>query len=124
MNTPAAELWAANTDLASQALEHRFVRGLADGTLPRSTFECYIVQDAFFLEGFARAYALALARCPDRQGLREFFELLSGVLAELELHASYVQRWGAQVDDASPEPATLNYCDFLLATAALKSVGE
>ncbi len=120
----AATLWSESADLAKLALEHRFVRGLADGTLPRPTFEGYIVQDAFFLEGFARAYALALARCPDRQGLRDFFELLSGALDELRLHASYAARWGVQVDDAAPQPATLNYCEFLLSTAALGNVGE
>ena len=120
----AAALWAANADLARQALEHRFVRGLADGTLPRATFEGYILQDAFFLEAFARAYALALARCPDRHGLRDFFDLLAGALDELGLHAAYAARWGLQVGDALPTPATLGYTDFLLSTAALASVGE
>ena len=120
----SAELWTANADLALLALEHRFVHGLADGTLPRTTFEGYIVQDAFFLEAFARAYALALARCPDRHGLRDFFDLLAGALDELRLHASYAARWGVQVGDALPTPATLAYTDFLLSTAALGSVGE
>jgi thiaminase (transcriptional activator TenA) len=120
----AAELWAANADLALLALEHRFVRGLADGTLPRTNFEGYIVQDAFFLEAFARAYALALARCPDRHGLHEFFDLLAGALGELRLHASYAARWGLQVGDALPKPATLSYTDFLLSTAALAGIGE
>jgi thiaminase/transcriptional activator TenA len=120
----AAELWAENADLAVLALEHRFVRGLADGTLPRTTFAGYIVQDAFFLEGFARAYALALARCPDRDGLRDFFDLLSGTLDELQLHASYAARWGVQGGQTVPSPATLGYIDFLMSTAALGTVGE
>jgi thiaminase (transcriptional activator TenA) len=119
----AAELWAQNADLAALALEHRFVRGLADGTLPRPSFESYIVQDAFFLEAFVRAYALALARCPDRTGLRDFFDLLAGALDELRLHASYAARWGVQ-PGALPTPATLSYTDFLLSTAALAGVGE
>jgi thiaminase/transcriptional activator TenA len=120
----AAELWAQNADLARLALEHRFVRGLADGSLPRTAFEGYVVQDAFFLEGFVRAYALALARCPDRRGLRDFFDLLAGALDELRLHASYAARWGVVVDEALSAPATLGYNDFLLSTAALGSVGE
>jgi thiaminase/transcriptional activator TenA len=120
----AAKLWAANADLALLALEHRLVRGLADGTLPRPTFEGYIVQDAFFLEAFARAYALALARCPDRHGLHDFFDLLAGALDEVRLHASFLKRWGVQVGDALPAGATLGYTDFLLSTAALGGVGE
>ncbi|MGI9149326.1 MAG: TenA family protein [Chloroflexota bacterium] len=120
----ATNLWAANADLAQAALTHRFVRGLADGSLPRLAFETYIGQDAFFLEAFARAYALALARCPDRTGLRDFFELLSGALDELRLHASYAARWGIQVGDVLPSAPTLAYTDFLLSTAALGGVGQ
>jgi thiaminase (transcriptional activator TenA) len=120
----SAELWADNAYLARAALEHGFVRGLADGTLPRATFQGYILQDAFFLEAFARAYALALARCPDREGLGEFFSLLSGALDELRLHRSYAARWGVEVTATVPRVATLAYTDFLLATAALGSVGD
>jgi thiaminase/transcriptional activator TenA len=120
----ARRLWVANDDLAQAALNHRFVRGLADGSLPPAAFRAYIVQDAYFLDAFARAYALALARVPDRASLREFFELIGGVLDELQLHGGYARRWG--VDPASSEPAaaTLAYTHFLLATATLTSVGE
>ncbi len=32
-------------------------------------FQIYVAQDAYFLESFARAYALALAKSPDREGV-------------------------------------------------------
>src|SRR5205085_5394221 len=113
----AASLWTENEDLARTALEHPFVQGLRDGSLARECFADYILQDAFFLDSFARAYALALAKCPDRAGLRDFSDLLSGVLDELELHASYVARWGIAITGVQPAPATLAYTDFLLATS-------
>src|SRR5205823_265993 len=90
----AAVLWRANADLAAAAVAHPFVRGLGDGTLARERFQRYVAQDAYFLESFARAYALGLARCPDRAGIWAFFELLAGVQAELRLHADYAARWG------------------------------
>jgi thiaminase (transcriptional activator TenA) len=120
----AKALWEENADLARAALEHRFVRGLKDGSLPLGNFQEYIGQDAFFLEAFARAYALALAHSPDRGNLREFAELLSGVLEELGLHGRYAAEWGVRLENVSPGEATLAYTDFLRATAALKSVGE
>ncbi len=120
----AKTLWEENADLSRAALEHRFVRGLAEGSLPLSSFQEYVAQDAFFLESFARAYALALAHSPDREGMGDFAELLAGVLEELELHGSYAARWKAELHEATPGEATLAYTDFLLATAALKSVGE
>ena len=118
----AAALWHANADLAAAAVAHPFVRGLGDGTLAREQFQRYVAQDAYFLESFARAYALGLARCPDRDGIWAFFELLAGVQAELRLHAGYAARWGARASE--PAEATLNYTDFLLATAATGGVGE
>jgi thiaminase/transcriptional activator TenA len=120
----ASALWAANADLAAATLAHPFVRGLGDGTLPRPGFQAYVLQDAYFLEAFARAYALALARCPDQAGIWSFFELLAGVQEELRLHAAYAERWGVDPTSAAPGPATVAYTDFLLATAALASVGE
>ena len=118
----AAALWRANADLADAAAAHPFVRGLGDGTLARRQFQRYVAQDAHFLESFARAYALGLARCPDREGIWAFFDLLAGVQAELRLHAGYAAGWGAA--EAGPAEATLNYTDFLLATAATAGVGE
>ena len=44
----AKTLWKENEDLARAALEHRFVRGIGDGTLPLESFQSYVAQDAFF----------------------------------------------------------------------------
>ena len=120
----AARLWEANSDLARVALGDHFVRGVADGSLPAECFKAYVAQDAFFLEAFARAYALALARSPDRHGLETFHTLITGVLNELRLHASYAARLGVDLTNVEPGLATLAYTDFLLATAGLGSVGE
>jgi thiaminase/transcriptional activator TenA len=120
----AKTLWEENIGLARAALEHRFVRGLGDGDLPLGNFQEYVAQDAFFLEAFARAYALALAHSPDRMGLHAFAELLAGVLKELELHGKYAEGWGVELADVAPGEATLAYTDFLLTTAALRGVGE
>jgi thiaminase/transcriptional activator TenA len=119
----ARDLWTANADLAGEALAHPFVRGLADGSLPQERFAGYVAQDAFFLEAFARGYALGVARSPDRVGLDSFADLLQGVRDELRLHAGYAARWGIDLAAVRPAEATLAYTDFLLACAALGDVG-
>lgn len=119
----ARALWADNADLAAAALRHPFVRGIGDGTLPHELFAGYVAQDAFFLEAFARAYALALAHSPDRAALDTFAKLLNGVREELRLHASYAARWGVDLADVTPGDATSAYTDFLLGVAALRGVG-
>jgi thiaminase/transcriptional activator TenA len=124
MDGLAAALWSANTDLAQACLASVFVRGIADGSLPTEHFRAYVAQDAYFLDAFARAYALALARSPDRHGLTAFHALVGGVLDELELHAQYAARWQVDLGQIQPADATLAYTDFLLTTASLRSVGE
>jgi thiaminase (transcriptional activator TenA) len=119
----ARTLWTANGDLAASALAHPFVRGIADGSLPEAMFAGYVAQDAFFLEAFARGYALGVARSRDRAGLDAFADLLQGVREELRLHAGYAARWGIDLAAVVPAPATLAYTDFLLATASLGDIG-
>lgn len=119
----ARAFWKDNADLAAAALAHPFVGGLVDGTLPHNAFAGYVAQDAFFLESFARAYALALAHSPDRAGIEAFADLLAGVRDELSLHTSYAQRLNIDLSTVVPVPATLAYTDFLLATAAFGGVG-
>jgi thiaminase (transcriptional activator TenA) len=119
----AGQLWADSADLAAEAFEHPFVRGLADGSLDRQLFAGYVAQDAFFLESFARAYALALARSPDPATLLTLAGLVAGVSEELRLHASYAARWDIDMAAVTPSPATLAYTDFLLATAATGGLG-
>lgn len=120
----ARALWEENADLAGRALAHPFVRGIASGSLPRARFAGYVGQDAFFLDAFARAYGLALAHAPDRQGVAAFAQLLAGVTEELRLHGGYAERWGIDLHAVHPHAATTAYTDFLLATASLRGVAE
>jgi thiaminase (transcriptional activator TenA) len=119
----AARLWNEHRPMAEAQLAHPFVQGIASGALPRQRFAAYVAQDAYFLDAFARAYALALAKSPDHETLRDFADLLGGVLDELDMHAGYAAKWGI---DLQPEPdaATRAYTDFLLRVASLEPAGH
>ncbi|KUI22179.1 TenA family transcriptional regulator [Mycobacterium sp. GA-1285] len=119
----ATQLWTENADVVAEVLANPFVRGIEDGSLERDLFAGYIAQDAFFLESFARAYGLALARSSDTATLLTFADLLAGVREELGLHASYAASWGIDMTGVEPAAATLAYTEFLLATAATAEVG-
>jgi thiaminase (transcriptional activator TenA) len=109
-------LWADSADLAEACRTHPFVQGIASGELARDRFVRYVEQDAFFLDSFARAYALALARSPDAATTADLRALLDGAHAELDLHRGYAARWDAALDP-DPSPATSAYTDFLLRVA-------
>ncbi len=95
-------LWTDHEPIAAACLAHPFVTGIADGSLPRQMFINYVGQDAFFLEGFAKAYALGLAKSPDTAVMTRFKRLLDGAFDEVDLHAAYAERWGA---DLKPQPS-------------------
>ena len=62
-NRPATEaLWKAMAPTFGRILEHPFIAGLADGSLPKETFAGYLIQDHFYLEEYARCWALLGAR--------------------------------------------------------------
>lgn len=118
----AAQLWRQNLDVARRCLEHPFVQGLGRGDLPRDRFAWYVGQDANFLEAFARAYALALAKAPDLETMTALRDLLEGVLDELRLHQGYAARWGVDLRPA-PALATRAYTGFVLDVAWSRPLG-
>ncbi|NEP18592.1 MAG: TenA family protein [Leptolyngbya sp. SIO4C1] len=117
------QLWQSHQDLAQASLNHPFVQGIGDGTLPRAKFAYYVGQDAFFLEAFARAYSIAAAKAPSWHSFRILHELAAGVLAELKLHEGYAEIWGVTLSQVQPGTATRQYTDFLLATAWGQPIG-
>ena len=116
-------LWRSNEGLAQACLDHPFVQGLADGSLPPQRFARYMEQDSYFLDAFARAYAMALAKSPDREGFFAFKDLLDGVLDELQLHEELAARYELSLEP-TPSIATVAYTDFLLRVAAMSPVGD
>jgi thiaminase/transcriptional activator TenA len=120
----ARDLWDANADWAERILAHGFVRGLGDGTLAVANFKSYMAQDAYFLDAYARAYALCLANGTTREDVYVFSELIAGVVEELKLHRSFTERLQIDLDGATPIAATRAYIDFLLTTARRGHLGE
>ena len=99
-------------------VEHPFVCGLADGTLPAPAFRHYLAQDYLFLIHFARAWALAVYKAGDLAGMRAASATLNGLLdVEMGLHIQYCAGWGldAAALEALPEAtATMAYTRYVL----------
>ncbi|MBL8670446.1 MAG: thiaminase II [Alphaproteobacteria bacterium] len=99
-------------------VEHDFVRGIADGTLPEASFRHYLVQDYLFLRHFARAYALAAFKADTLEDMRSAAAALSALVgAEMGLHVTYCRGWG--LDEAAmaatPESAAcVSYTRYVL----------
>jgi thiaminase (transcriptional activator TenA) len=95
-----------------------FNRDLAAGTLEPARFQFYVVQDALYLEQYARILAMAGARGPDGATLRLFADAaLEGIAVEQALHTNYAAQFNLAAEPAEPSPDCLSYTSFLLATA-------
>ena len=76
----AGETWRAYVD-------HAFVRGLADGSLPRERFLVYLRQDYVFLIHFARAWALAVVKAGTLDEMRTCAATVDALVnTEMRLH--------------------------------------
>jgi thiaminase/transcriptional activator TenA len=124
----SAELREAAAPVWDAQLNHPFVRGIGDGSLPEDRFRFYVRQDYLFLIDYGRLLALAAARAPRLEWMRRFASLAESVLeTEMDLHRQFAARWGITAEQLESErtaPATDAYCDFLLRTASLGDFAE
>lgn len=106
-----AEEWRAYT-------HHRFVAGLADGSLPAESFRHYLVQDYLFLFHFARAFALAAYKSETLEELGASASVVTAIVeTEMALHVGYCRGWGlseAEMQAAPEATATLAYTRYVL----------
>ncbi len=121
-------LWSDVEDVYAAILAHPFLTGLADGSLPHESFRHYIVQDAHYLRGYARALAVCAAKAPDESDTMMFAEhAAQAIAAERDLHAALMTELGSSPEEAALEPVaptTQAYVSYLLATAYGGSFAE
>ncbi len=99
-------------------VNHPFVRGMADGTLPEAAFRRYLEQDYLFLIHFARAYALAAYKADTLDDIRQAAAGLAAIVdTEMQLHVEFCKDWDLTEADmaALPEAAeTMAYTRYVL----------
>lgn len=84
-NTFAA--WRDNTPVWPAYIQHKFVHGLGDGTLPHAAFLHYLKQDYVFLIHFSRAWALAITKADTVEEMRLAAGTVNGLInEEIALH--------------------------------------
>ena len=122
--TFSTEAWARNLPLYEKIMAMPFNAELAAGTLPEDRFRHYMVQDAHYLEGFARALSLASAKGHTADHVVHFAGAAQLAIAvERSLHADYFSKFGITpiaFKAAEPTPVCEHYVSYLLRVAALE----
>ena len=120
------QLWDSAEATYRLILEHPFLRGLTDGTLPRDAFRHFVVQDSHYLRDYARALAVCAAKAPTEEDVRAFADDAVGALAaEQGMHAGFMAELGGdRPGDGEVLPTTRAYTSYLLATVYGGSFAE
>lgn len=125
MESFSEELRAEAKPIWDRIFQKLFLWEIKDGSLPLAKFQYYLGQDYLYLEGFARAVAMALAKAPNSQALED---LSHRVLTPVErpLHHKLVAAAGLTMEDvklAKHSPTNAAYVNHMLKTASLHGLG-
>jgi len=116
LHDAGAEAW-------HRATTHPMVRAIGDGSLPHETFRGYFEQNVLYLQDYARAIALVLAKAPDSDAIGTLTRFLVQIVErEIPANLAFLDRLGgdpaAIAGAESMLPHTYAYTRHLLAVCA------
>ena len=126
--TYSAQLKEKYGELWEASVNHPFVNGIGDGSLPLNNFRYYMRQDFLFLVDMCRAMASAVAKADTLEDMQYFSEGLDATLnTEMSLHTGYCEELGIterELRQTEPSPTTLEYTGHLIRVASQGGPGE
>jgi thiaminase/transcriptional activator TenA len=109
-------LWRSAEPIYKKTLQHPFLLGLTDGTLPKERFKYYMIQDALYLRSYSKVLSILAAKAPQEEWAlflnKSAVECLE---VEAALHGTWFTR--AELEAAEMAPANAAYTNHLLAVA-------
>jgi len=118
------EAWNQNLGIFEKIVKLPFNKELMDGTLSQSRFKHYMIQDAHYLEGFARALSFASAKGHVADHIAHFAGAAqTAIIVERRLHADFFVNFCVSKDEfAATEstPICEHYVSYLIRVAALE----
>jgi thiaminase (transcriptional activator TenA) len=117
LHRQGADAWDA-------AIRHPMVKGIADGSLPHAAFRRYFTQNVPYLEEYARAIALIVAKAPDRDAVTTLTRFLAQIVeSEIPANLAFLERLGGDPDTVAGRggmlPVTYGYTRHLLSVCSL-----
>lgn len=98
-------------------IEHDFVQQLANGTLPKASFQHYLKQDYRFLFQYSRAISLGIFKANHFEDIQFAQQMNAGLLSEIQLHIDYCRQWGiseCELFATIESPACVAYTRYVL----------
>jgi len=117
------DLWREAEPIFRKTLDHPFLKGVEDGSLPRERFRYYMRQDALYLGQFGAALKSLAARTPNPD-YQIFFTKGSqnAINTEAALHRRHFT--ADELKQTEMAPTNVAYVNHMIATAAQGSFAE
>lgn len=110
----AANVWPETLDL-------QFIRSLRSGELAEDDFEFYLLQDAHYLEDYARSLAALSVKAGTPNDQVWWAHAAAGAIeAESELHRTWFAQHNLDHDTSQVSPVTEAYTSFLKSQTAIE----
>ena len=118
------KIWEETYPIYKAIIEHPFIQGLTNGTLPREAFVEYLQQDVLYLKDYSRALALLATRAESTETMQMFLKHAHNALfCETQIHNHYLTLYKSSPTNEK-NLACLAYTEFLMATTATRSYEE
>lgn len=123
-----SEQWSAIAQIYAKTLDHPFLKGLSDGTLPRESFQFYLIQDSLYLRSFGQALNLLAAKAPREDWAMTLSQhSIDTLKEERRMHQAVLASYGvtpAMVAQSEMAPTNAAYTNHLLAAVQRLSFVE
>lgn len=119
MNT-SEKMVAAAAEIWEEYNKHPFVLGIQNGSLEKDKFRYYIIQDYLYLEEYAKAFAIGVAKAGSLKTADLFAKYIPVMNGELNIHNGYLARLGVtqeEIDSAERSLDNLSYTSYMLRVA-------
>lgn len=121
-NSVSYRLHEAAASIWEECLNHPFVMGIGDGTLPVEKFRHFMLQDYLYLFDYARVFAFGGVKAREPELMRSFAANVDAILGgEMKIHRAYMKRLGIteeQVFKVKPALDNLSYTNYMLSVAS------
>lgn len=119
--TTVEQLLDATREIWDSYNEHPFVKGIEAGNLEKEKFRYYIIQDFLYLEDYAKAFAIGVAKAKSMETMGIFsgyISLLTG--NEMNIHHGYMGKFQVSQEELDRTPRALDnlsYTSYMLRVA-------
>lgn len=118
----------ATKDIWEKYNEHPFIREIEKGTLDKEKFRYYIIQDYLYLEDYAKAFAIGIAKAKSYETTKLFSGYITLLTSgEMDIHRGYMGKFEVTQEELDKTPRALDnlsYTSYMLRVAYEESEAE